>query len=65
MSAGDGTVPCKHCDSPTFMTSTELCDECWELEHRIEHVSLYVLTKIIDYVRDDVPKLIEGLRKLI
>ena len=25
------TVPCKWCETPTLMTHTKQCDECWEL----------------------------------
>jgi NMD protein affecting ribosome stability and mRNA decay len=30
------TVPCKLCGEPTTMLGTKLCDNCWELEHRIQ-----------------------------
>lgn len=30
------TVPCKWCGASTQMLGTEMCDRCWELEHRIE-----------------------------
>ena len=30
-----GTVPCRFCDQPTRMTSTKLCDGCWEVSSRI------------------------------
>lgn len=29
------TVPCKVCGQPTRSKGTQLCDRCWELEHRI------------------------------
>lgn len=31
------TVPCKHCETPTPMTGTEMCNRCWELDTRIRH----------------------------
>ncbi len=30
------TMPCKWCNSPTRMFGTQMCDRCWELEHRIK-----------------------------
>jgi predicted HAD superfamily Cof-like phosphohydrolase len=30
------TVPCKWCRAPTWHTGTGCCDNCWELQHRIQ-----------------------------
>ncbi|MCK5012871.1 MAG: hypothetical protein KAS66_03545 [Candidatus Omnitrophica bacterium] len=32
----DETVPCKFCGETTIYTATELCNNCWEFEHRID-----------------------------
>ena len=28
-------VPCEICGTPTLMTGTKRCNNCWEVEHRI------------------------------
>ncbi len=30
------TVPCKFCDAPTHYRGTRLCNNCWEITHRID-----------------------------
>lgn len=30
------TVPCKWCKAPTWHTGSGCCDNCWELQHRIQ-----------------------------
>lgn len=42
---------CHICQSPTEMTGTKLCDECWEMERRI-HQNPSKAQKIIDKVLD-------------
>jgi len=32
----DKKVPCKYCGTPTGMIRTELCDNCWEIQNRLE-----------------------------
>lgn len=34
------TVPCRICGEPTPMTGTRLCNNCWEIETRLESSSL-------------------------
>lgn len=29
-------VPCKYCDKDTFCIDTELCNNCWEVDRRID-----------------------------
>lgn len=29
------TVPCETCGTPTHMTGTKRCDDCWEVERRL------------------------------
>lgn len=33
--SGD-TVPCQFCGRPTPMTGTKMCDNCWEVDRRID-----------------------------
>ena len=28
-------IPCKFCTKPTKMVGTKMCDDCWEVEHRL------------------------------
>ena len=45
------TVTCKICGEPTAYAGTELCDGCWEVEHRLEYflknAKARILTQII------------------
>lgn len=36
ISLDDKKVPCKFCGEPTVYTATELCNNCWDFEHRID-----------------------------
>lgn len=29
------TVPCKYCGNETQCVSTKVCNNCWEVEHRL------------------------------
>lgn len=31
-------VPCKWCEEPTAMTGTGLCDNCYEVTHRLDNM---------------------------
>lgn len=47
------TVPCRWCSKETPMTGTEMCDRCWELDHRIRG-DLEIARKIFaHYVREE------------
>ena len=35
-SYNDGTIPCENCASPTPYKSTKRCNNCWEVESRLE-----------------------------
>lgn len=32
----DETIPCKICEKPTPMLGTKLCNNCWEVERRLD-----------------------------
>lgn len=32
------TIQCKFCGIQTPMTTTKLCDRCWEVSHRVESI---------------------------
>lgn len=31
----DKLVPCQFCGTPTSKLGTQMCDNCWEIEHRV------------------------------
>lgn len=31
-------IPCQECGLPTEMLATKLCDNCWEINHRIQRL---------------------------
>jgi ribosomal protein L37E len=48
------TVPCKRCGEPTSYLGTKLCNNCWEVEHRLdlylrsEKAQQYIHSKLCD-----------------
>ena len=38
---------CKFCDKPTPHLKTRMCDNCWEVYHRIGSMPLKILNKIV------------------
>lgn len=32
----EAEVPCRFCGTPTSMLATRLCNNCWEVEHRLD-----------------------------
>jgi hypothetical protein len=36
VSRDDETVPCSTCGDPTRMTGTKKCNDCWEVEGRLQ-----------------------------
>jgi len=42
------TIPCKWCGEATNFIGAEMCDDCWELNHRIpgkEEIVIKMLTE--------------------
>lgn len=44
-------VPCKWCGEPTEKTSTQMCDGCWELDHRIAH-EMELAERILNHYKE-------------
>lgn len=66
---GEETVPCQFCDTPTRMTGTKMCNNCWEIQGRISNTTdgRLVLAKIIQSKINPlgIPDLIELLKNSI
>jgi hypothetical protein len=49
------TVPCETCGTPTLLTGTRRCNNCWEVERRLP--SYMKSPKAWDFMRQYIPKL--------
>jgi len=45
---GQFYTQCRFCDKPTKNSGTVMCDQCWEVEHRIGAMGGEVLHKIVE-----------------
>jgi len=41
-------VQCKFCYQDTDMIGTKTCDNCWEVTHRLRHMPLPVIRRILE-----------------
>lgn len=50
-------IPCKWCEYPTHRVGAELCNECWEIDNRLdERLPLPALQAILGKVTDLITK---------
>lgn len=50
----EATVPCQWCRKPTPMMGTQMCNSCWEVDHKMSNMN----TSTLKIVRDTATRLI-------